>query len=298
MHLSRNSSEPSSSFRSLLSRTFSLGRPKTQDIDPSPKGPLGLTTLHVPSKGRPVVAEIIFVHGLNGGSQSTWSYGNKPANFWPKEWLPRDEVFNDVRIHTFGYPSGLNRESILNIADFARSLLAAVNDCPAMRLEHQPHVRIIFVAHSMGKYLAAAGPNTVRIWSPCQGTEVSHFKIGSRCLSLEFVEEDAVLRVATQQNQLIDWDMDTKTFVRDEPLTWTGEFEETMQFITPDLVAVRPAGHLIAVCLEGRTPCFGIVRRKQFTTCTRKTLALFGHSQSTISQEDQRQFARPSLVGG
>jgi len=133
--------------RSLLSRTFTLGGSSAQDGDSGPKGPPGPTTLHVPSGRDPAVADIIFVHRLNGGSQSTWTKGGSASNFWPREWLPRDTAFQDVRIHSFGYPKALSRKSILNVADFARSLLAAVKESPVKTLGNQP--RIIF-SHSMG----------------------------------------------------------------------------------------------------------------------------------------------------
>ncbi|KAI0517179.1 hypothetical protein F5B22DRAFT_605202 [Xylaria bambusicola] len=110
-----------------------------------PKGPLGLTTLFEPD-GQ-VVADIIFVHGLNGGSRSTWSRTSH-GSYWPQDWLSCDDAFQDVRIHTFGYSSGLNRESILNIRDFATNLLACAYHCPAMA--SNPSGRIIFVGHSMG----------------------------------------------------------------------------------------------------------------------------------------------------
>lgn len=93
------------------------------------KGPVGLTTLYEPEGYASV--DLIFVHGLNGGSQSTWSKGTGPS-FWPQDWLPRDDAFRDVRIHTFGYPSALNRESILNVHDFANNLLACVHHSPVM----------------------------------------------------------------------------------------------------------------------------------------------------------------------
>lgn len=117
-----------------ISRSFSvrtLIRRDTGDetID-QPKGPLGLTTLHNP--GSTSVSDLVFVHGLNGGSQSTWCRGRDDALFWPQEWLPRDEAFRDVRIHTFGYASGLGRDSILNVHDFATSLLFAIQDAPSI----------------------------------------------------------------------------------------------------------------------------------------------------------------------
>jgi len=143
-----STSATSKTTRSFLSRTLSR-RPDdaAQAQHDAPKGPLGLTTLFEPPPGLPVTADIVFVHGLNGGSQSTWSKDNRASHFWPKEWLPLDDAFHDVRIHTFGYPSGLARDSVLNVRDFASSLLAAVKDSPAMN--EQP-ARLIFVTHSMG----------------------------------------------------------------------------------------------------------------------------------------------------
>lgn len=99
----------------------------------SAKGNFGLMTLYTPPNAEPVVG-LVFVHGLNGGSQSTWTKGHE-SNFWPKTWLPRDEAFKDARIHTFGYHSGLSRESVLNIQDFARSFLGAIHDAPCIPLE-------------------------------------------------------------------------------------------------------------------------------------------------------------------
>ena len=154
----QSSNGTSSATRAFISRTLTFrrrgsGRDDTND-DPLPptareKGPLGLTTVHDPDPDQSVVADIVFVHGLNGGSQSTWCKGGKPCNFWPGEWLPSDEAFQDARIHSFGYPSALSRESILNVTDFARSLLAAVNDSPAIN-SRVARPRLIFVAHSMG----------------------------------------------------------------------------------------------------------------------------------------------------
>ncbi|KAI0976688.1 hypothetical protein F4678DRAFT_480197 [Xylaria arbuscula] len=111
----------------------------------APKGSLGLTTLFEP-EGQ-VVADLIFVHGLNGGSRSTWSKAGN-GSYWPQDWLPCDDAFQDVRIHAFGYSSGLNRESVLNIRDFATNLLACVYHSPTMTSSTTR--RIIFVGHSMG----------------------------------------------------------------------------------------------------------------------------------------------------
>jgi hypothetical protein len=116
---------------SFFSRSFIRKETGLADDSSSAKGPIGLTTLHDP--GQNAIVDLIFVHGLNGGSQSTWSKNGDPALFWPREWLPNDTAFRDVRIHTFGYASGLNRESVLHIPDFAQSLLGAIHDSPTMR---------------------------------------------------------------------------------------------------------------------------------------------------------------------
>ncbi|KAH6700506.1 NACHT and WD domain-containing protein [Verticillium dahliae] len=111
------------------------------------KGPIGLTTLFEPSV--PGIADLIFVHGLNGGSYSTWTQDDDPDKFWPAKWLPHDEAFQDARIHTFGYNSSWAQESVLNIQDFASSLLLSLKDCPTIpREEWAPP--LIFVGHSMG----------------------------------------------------------------------------------------------------------------------------------------------------
>lgn len=131
-----------SSTRSFFTRNL-IKKDNARDEDPkdrSPKGPLGLTTLFSPEDG--VVADLVFVHGLNGGSQSTWCKGNASL-FWPKEWLTKDAAFKDVRIHTFGYSSAIGRESILNIQDFASSLLAGIQDCPSIPRNDDVRVTVL-----------------------------------------------------------------------------------------------------------------------------------------------------------
>jgi hypothetical protein len=100
-------------------------------------GPLGLNTLFDPSK--PAIADLVFVHGLGGGSKKTWMKGNNPSSFWPQEWLPKDDSFQNVRIHSFGYNSNWrNKENILTIQDFAKALLADIQNCP--RIPRGSHV--------------------------------------------------------------------------------------------------------------------------------------------------------------
>lgn len=96
------------------------------------KGPLGLNLLHAPSQ--PLV-DLIFVHGLGGGSRKTWSKTSDPYHYWPKEWLPRDPAFQNVRVYSFGYVADWSemKNSVLNINDFAHSLLGQIKDNPEIR---------------------------------------------------------------------------------------------------------------------------------------------------------------------
>jgi len=117
------------------------------------KGPLGLTTLHSPTPPLTAIADIVFVHGLGGGSRKSWSYSPDPSHFWPQEWLPQDEGFQDVRIHTFGYQADWSerRQTPLTILDFSTSLLNALKNESSIRLGD---TYIVFVCHSMGGCVA------------------------------------------------------------------------------------------------------------------------------------------------
>lgn len=122
--------------RSLISRTLIRKDTITESSDQAgSKGPIGLTTLYSPPNE--TVVDLIFVHGVNGGSQSTWTKNGDPSLFWPQEWLPEDPDFQDVRIHTFGYASAFAEESVLNIPDFARSLLYSIHDSPVIPRQGQ-----------------------------------------------------------------------------------------------------------------------------------------------------------------
>ncbi|KAK7975915.1 Transcription initiation factor TFIID subunit 2 [Apiospora arundinis] len=116
------------------------------------KGPLGLSTLFEPEDSTPEV-DLIFVHGLGGGSRKSWSKSPDPLHFWPKAWLPGDPEFSCVRIHTFGYKAdwGERRQSMLSIHDFAQSLLGELKNDPLIRRDN---TRLILVGHSMGGCVA------------------------------------------------------------------------------------------------------------------------------------------------
>jgi len=85
-------------------------------------GRLGLTVIHEPASRN---LDVIFVHGLGGGSRKTWCYKKSPNIFWP-EWLPQIPTLSRARISTFGYNAeviahtGYNQA---NVESFAKQLL-------------------------------------------------------------------------------------------------------------------------------------------------------------------------------
>lgn len=116
------------------------------DADDPRTGPLGLTQLNVPLE--PLI-EIVFVHGVGGGSRKSWSKSVADEHYWPQAWLPQDLDFQNARVHPFGYTSAKSEvvQTIAAIPDIANSLLSALRDSPAVRHTSTP---IILVGHSMG----------------------------------------------------------------------------------------------------------------------------------------------------
>ncbi|KAF7156482.1 hypothetical protein CNMCM5623_010152 [Aspergillus felis] len=110
------------------------------------RGPLGLNLLFSPEQ--PLV-DLIFVHGLGGGSRKTWSKTASASHYWPKEWLPRDPAFKNARVHSFGYDSDWikGKDNCLDIYHFARSLLGELSTSPHL---HNADTPIVFIGHSMG----------------------------------------------------------------------------------------------------------------------------------------------------
>lgn len=110
------------------------------------RGPLGLNQLNSPTE--PLV-ELVFVHGLGGGSRKSWSKTKLEDHFWPRSWLPRDPGFHNARVHSFGYKSAKVEivETIAGIPDISQSLLTALRDSPVLRHNHNP---IVLIGHSMG----------------------------------------------------------------------------------------------------------------------------------------------------
>lgn len=136
---------------------------------------LGLTQIDGHPEDHTFVADVVFVHGLQGHPQRTWQSNsnieasarprkclsisswkntevvthNDSKSFWPAEILPQDH--NDVRILTFGYDSKVTKgfmgpTSKNGIFQHGNSFLRAM-DRARISCRQRP---IIFVAHSLG----------------------------------------------------------------------------------------------------------------------------------------------------
>ncbi|OIW25252.1 hypothetical protein CONLIGDRAFT_718123 [Coniochaeta ligniaria NRRL 30616] len=111
-------------------------------------GSLGLNLLSCPSDP---LLDMVFVHGLGGGSTKTWCASEDPTLFWPKAWLPRESGFHHVRIHSYGYDSAWTSSKAaptINIHDFGQQLLERLRN--SHEIANSKTNPIIFVAHSMG----------------------------------------------------------------------------------------------------------------------------------------------------
>lgn len=92
-------------------------------------------------------ADIVFVHGLNGGAFSTWQspgQGKRAGFFWPEE-LGKD--FPNCAIWSLGYPAGVSHwvgEAGMSIQDRAKNLMFKMINGG---LGQRP---IVFITHSMG----------------------------------------------------------------------------------------------------------------------------------------------------
>ncbi|KAI0966346.1 WD40 repeat-like protein [Xylaria arbuscula] len=131
-----------------LRRAPSAGSSKAASTHEIAHGPLGLNLLFEPSEPK---LEIVFVHGLKGGSRKTWSLDPTDSmTYWPKEWLPFEHGFRHARIHSFGYDSDWSKSaaSTLTVHDFALALLADLKHSQAIKRDG--NTPIVFVAHSMG----------------------------------------------------------------------------------------------------------------------------------------------------
>ena len=92
------------------------------------------------------VADLVFVHGLGGGSCSTWMDGTDTAGFWPL-WIGAD--FPSIGVWTLGYQADVSAwtSESMPLADRGTAILETLTN---EGIGDRP---VIFVTHSMGGIL-------------------------------------------------------------------------------------------------------------------------------------------------
>jgi len=104
-----------------------------------------LEVVSSPKEGAEILADIIYVHGLEGHHRETWHPNDKESDFWPS-WIGSD--FADCRVWTFGYPSQKSHWTDyggqFSLPEYGRNVAAYFQ---AKRLGNYP---IIFICHSLG----------------------------------------------------------------------------------------------------------------------------------------------------
>lgn len=93
------------------------------------------------------VCDVVFVHGLGGGSHSTWTGSDATQDFWPS-WIGTD--FANVGVWTLGYHADVSAwtNESMPLADRGTAILETLAN---EGIGERP---VIFIAHSMGGILA------------------------------------------------------------------------------------------------------------------------------------------------
>ena len=127
----KSGTDPNSKRPSLFTRKFRSGKNHAAGENEI-RGPLGLRSLF--SSPDPLI-DLVFVHGLRGGSIKTFCKDSNPELFWPQRWLPLEPEFSNASIHSFGYDSdwGSSKPSSLTVHDFGRSLYEELQTSPLLR---------------------------------------------------------------------------------------------------------------------------------------------------------------------
>ena len=128
-------------------------------LSPGRKASLGLHLVHQPPTTTTSGVDVVFIHGLGGDSQKSWSRDHHPELFWPGKWLPHEPELQRARIFTFGYNASFRpgeARSIASVTDFAKELLFELrfsksDSGDSFGIGDSP---LIFVVHSMGGLVA------------------------------------------------------------------------------------------------------------------------------------------------
>ena len=136
--------------RGALPPSPSSSSPATRPVPDIPE--FGLTAVYTPQPPSSTLVDLVFVHGLGGHPQKTWT-SKKTGVFWPGQLLPQYTQQQRIQVWVYGYDAnptskGGQGASTDMIHDHSEHLVA---ELAAKRREDGATKRpIIFVAHSLG----------------------------------------------------------------------------------------------------------------------------------------------------
>lgn len=92
------------------------------------------------------ICDVVYVHGLGGGSYSTWTQGEDRQRFWPS-WVGAD--FPNVGVWTLGYRADVSAwtNESMPLADRGTAILESLTN------EGIGERAVVFITHSMGGVL-------------------------------------------------------------------------------------------------------------------------------------------------
>ncbi|MBL4571859.1 MAG: alpha/beta hydrolase [Gammaproteobacteria bacterium] len=103
-------------------------------------------SLKIVSASEAPLIDIVFVHGLTGDPEESWSNGDA-SGFWPN-WLQSD--ISNSNVYTLGYPSTLFEKWAAKEMDIFERANSTLNYLAASGFGARP---IVFIAHSLGGLL-------------------------------------------------------------------------------------------------------------------------------------------------
>ena len=123
----------------------------TSDIPDNSIKRIGLTQVYTPRGDERKFVDVVFVHGLNGHPENTWT-SEKSKVFWPVQLLPPVIQEDNARILVYGYDADITSftagGSKDKIHNYAEQLVAEL--CANRRKYEALERPVIFVAHSLG----------------------------------------------------------------------------------------------------------------------------------------------------